>query len=126
VLRAEALVNQNPGTLMAVSSGSTTLKRIKSLHVLQHKHRRAACVGEQLTLDRTDGTYELARDCAGGVVKALFWEGRPGFQRPACSFRFRAGRNRAGCRRHHGNYSVDGLLRWHTEIHHKYTVAPGG
>ena len=125
VIQAEALVNQNP-ELMAIS-WIDNRRRIKASYVSPSANFIGSrTVGEQLKLDETDGTYELARDLRQPVYsRPLFVQDTR--RANAASLQLQVPLDEQGKFDGviMGEYSVDGLLRFGipTEITAKYAVA---
>ncbi|MFZ3142068.1 PAS domain-containing sensor histidine kinase [Polaromonas sp.] len=125
IVQAEALVNQNP-ELMAIS-WIDSKRRIKASYISPSANAIGSrMAGAQLTVDETDGSYDLARDLR-----------QPVYSRPlsaqdtrrynAASLQLQVPLDDQGKFSGviMGEYSVDGLLRFGipTEITAKYAVA---
>jgi PAS domain S-box-containing protein len=126
IVQAEALVNQYP-ELMAIS-WIDSKRRIQVSYVSPSataSQMRPA--GEQLKIDETDGTYELARDLRQPVYSRPLRTRDSGHHNAGASLQLQVPLDDQGqfAGVIMGEYSVDGLLRFGipTEISAKYAVA---
>jgi PAS domain S-box-containing protein len=125
IVQAEALVNQYP-ELMAIS-WIDSKRRVQVSHVSPSATAsQLRLAGEQLTVDETDGTYDLARDLRQPVYSRPLL-GQDSRRHNAASLQLQVPLDDQGqfAGVIMGEYSVDGLLRFGipTEVTAKYAVA---
>ncbi|SFB97853.1 multi-sensor signal transduction histidine kinase [Polaromonas sp. OV174] len=124
-VQAEALVNQYP-ELMAVS-WIDSKRRIKVGYVSPSANTsQLRITGEQLKVDETDGTYELARDLRQPVYsRPLLLKEANGHSSPSLQLQVPLDDQGKFAGVIMGEYSIDGLLRFGvpTEVTAKYAVA---
>ncbi len=124
VVQAEALVNQYP-ELMAVS-WIDSKRRIKVTYVSPSANTsQLRAAGDQLRVDETDGTYDLARDLRQPVYsRPLVSKESSGYNAPALQLQVPLDDQGKFAGVIMGEYSIDGLLRFGvpTEITAKYAV----